>query len=202
MLHSHRRADGERWLTRCEGVAERLGSPSIKASLELCRAELVAEHDIGAAVARTRAAVAQAEAAGNRFLPKVGAFSLATYVARAGDVDTALDVYAEILGGFAASWSRQVEWNVIRNLIVLLGRIGRFEDAMVLTGAASVDPAAVTPGGNVGEATDEVLAVAVAYAGSEAVDGWVASGAAMTPTEAVALARSVVEAVRVARSVR
>jgi predicted ATPase/DNA-binding SARP family transcriptional activator len=122
--------------TQVETLAKGLGYPSLSAWAAYVRGEAEAVHDPTAAMAAFEAAIRTARTVDNHLAIGAAATGAAAVRARHGDPIPALLQLRETIERWERSGSGSVQQTVLRNLGVLLARVGSDEPAALLLGAA------------------------------------------------------------------
>ena len=131
------RREAERALAESRDFAELLGAPTLTAYIEYVEGELSIERDPARALASFESAIATcARGAGARALG-VALLSATSVRARHGDAHSALPQYARTIRHWLDLGDWMHVWTTLRNLAVLLARIGDFRGAAQLLGATS-----------------------------------------------------------------
>lgn len=132
-----RHRDAERALAESRRQAERLGSPTLIAYTHYVEGELRIESDPASALDSFESAIAtMARGAGARALG-VALLSATSVRARHGDPYVALPQYAATIRHWLDLGDWMHVWTTLRNLAVLLARIGEYQGAAQLLGATS-----------------------------------------------------------------
>ncbi|WP_165491752.1 BTAD domain-containing putative transcriptional regulator [Egibacter rhizosphaerae] len=174
-------------------VAEATGSPTMHASYRMLEGELWLDADPERAAAALAEAVDVAGSVGNCFVEGVARVSLASLHARRGEAPHALASFADSVAHWRRSGDWVHQWTTLRNLVVLLVRLGVHEPAAVLHGAI----ASASSGASAFGADAERMAAADAAAreslGPQRHATAAARGHAMDDHETVAYALAVIE---------
>lgn len=176
-------------------VAAATGNPTVRASYRLLEGEVWLDAQPQRAETALADAVEIARSVGNRFVEGVARVSLASLQARRGDTQ-ALASFADSIAHWrrAGDWVHQ--WTTLRNLVVLLVRLGACEPAAVLHSAiASASSGAAAFGAD----AERMAAAAAAVQESLEPERQTAAavrGRAMDDHEAVAYALDVIEQLR------
>lgn len=120
---------------RAEAAARSIGAPSQLAWAAYVRGEAEAGPDPDASLAAFATAVRLARSVDNQLAAWAASNGAAVVRARNGDPAEALAELREIIQGWHRAGSDAVQRTVVRNLGVLLARVGRDEPAAVLLGA-------------------------------------------------------------------
>lgn len=176
-------------------VAEATANPSLRASYRLLDGEVWLEAEPARAEAALAEAVEIARSVGNRFVEGVARVSLASLQARRGEA-RALATFADSIGHWrqAGDWVHQ--WTTLRNLVMLLVRLGAFEPAAVLRAAIA---SARSGASAFGADAQRMAAAAAAVRQSLGAEGYAAAearGHTMDDHEAVAYALDVIARLR------
>ncbi len=169
--------------------AARIGSPLVSAWAAYARAETEANHNPDDALAAFELAIERGRAVGGHLVVAAASSGAAAVRARHGDPAVVLHHIRHTLRELRRRGSPQVQDNVLRNVGVLLTRMGSDEAAAVLLGATT--PAALY------DAERRRVAMATASIaerlGVQAAGRLRAEGARMDPAELLGVALSAVE---------
>lgn len=121
--------------THAEAVAARLGNPSLQAWAAYARGEAEAVHDPTAALAAFELAIRTARTVDNHLAVGAAATGAAVVRAHHGDPIPALEQLRETIERWRRSGGASIQQAVLRNLGVLLARVGSDEAAAMLLGA-------------------------------------------------------------------
>ena len=138
-----------------------------------------------------RQAIALGRAVGNHYIVSVSHVALATDLARAGDLESALGAYASAFDDFLRHGDQTHAVIAIRNLVGLLGAIGDDRGATVLAGAVSDDHLQRSYGTEA-ERVNDVLAEVRHRVGTNRFKEWFDEGRALD-SECVLVAIAFVE---------
>jgi len=132
----------------------------------------------------------RAEESGDRYLLGVTLLSLASARSRCGPPEESLPLFLGSVRHWhrVGNWTHQ--WTTLRNVAVLLVRLGRDRAAAMLTGALATRDTTARPTGAEALRMQQLRAGLVARLGEEAYDEAAASGAALTDDELVRLAEA------------
>ena len=128
------------------GDWDRPVAPSEIGWMAYTEGEVVLDRDPPRALALLERAVALADSVGNRYLGGVARVSACSLRARVGDPDEAADAFATVIEQWSRQGARILQLTTLRNLVVLLARIGRAPEAAELLGAVERDVPAPTFG--------------------------------------------------------
>jgi predicted ATPase/DNA-binding SARP family transcriptional activator len=117
---------------RTEGVEL---SPSDRAWLAYAEGEVVLDRDPARALAALATAIDLTSAVGNRYVGGVALVSDCSLRARAGDVTQALEAFASAIGHWRRCGAAIQQLTTLRNLVVLLQRLGAGLEVAELLGA-------------------------------------------------------------------
>jgi hypothetical protein len=170
-------------------LAADLGNPTLCAWVDYTRGELDADRDPPAALDAFERAAAGAAAVDSHLIAGVAATAASAVRARHGDPREALERFAEALEHWRQRSNTTLQATTLRNVMVLLARVGADEAAAVLRGA--VDPEGLY------EAERRRIAQAQAAVtqrlGAARADELARRGGALTPQE---LLETAIDAVR------
>jgi predicted ATPase/DNA-binding SARP family transcriptional activator len=119
-----------------ERIAGPLGNPSASAWARYASGELEADRDPVTALSSFDAAAELGAAVDNHLVTGMAATAAAAVRARHGDPQPALDHFRRVLEHWRQNGGTTSQLTTVRNLAVLLARIGRDEAAATLLGAA------------------------------------------------------------------
>jgi tetratricopeptide (TPR) repeat protein len=162
-------------------------SPSEQGWLAYTRGECILDRDPPAALAHLDRAIERADTAGNRYLAGVARVSASSLQARTGEPEAALAAFGRVVDHWRRETTVSFLVTTLRNLVVLLARLGAAEETAELAGALATDAAGPTYG-------DEAARLAAARAWAEDQLGAIRFAKHTTRGQA----RSVVEAGAVA----
>ncbi|MDX1690942.1 MAG: NB-ARC domain-containing protein [Acidimicrobiia bacterium] len=111
------------------------GNPSMLAWAQYTQGEIDAEVDPDAAIDRFEEAIELGVSVHNEFVASISLIALAATTGRHGKPDTALTAMERCVTFWRGAGYRSQMWTTIRNLIELLHRLGRDEDALTLHAA-------------------------------------------------------------------
>jgi predicted ATPase/DNA-binding SARP family transcriptional activator len=117
-------------------------APSDHAWVAYTEGEVVLDRDPSRALEALNRAVALADSVGNRFLGGVARVSACSLQARVGDPVEAQAAFAAVVEYWRRRGSRLQQLTTLRNLVVLLERVGRSGEAALLLGAVDAHSAA------------------------------------------------------------
>lgn len=172
-----------------ERRADRLGSPLVAAWAAYSRAETEADHDPDAALVAFERAIGTGRVVGGHLVVAAASSGAAAVRARHGDPATVLPHVRDTLRELRGTGNANVQQSVLRNVAVLLARLGSDEAAAVLLGATSSSELYEAERRRIDVAT-RALAERL---GAETVAAARAEGAAMSAGDAVRLALDAVE---------
>jgi predicted ATPase/DNA-binding SARP family transcriptional activator len=178
--HDEALATLERWAGRWDEASL---SPSEQGWLAYTRGECILDRDPPAALAHLDTAIERADAAGNRYLGGVARVSASSLQARTGEPEAALAAFGRVVDHWRRETTVSFLVTTLRNLVVLLARLGAAEETAELAGAVASDAAGPTYG-------DEAARLAAAQGWAEDQLG----AARFAKHTARGQARSVVEA--------
>lgn len=178
-------------------VGAATGNPTVRASYHLLEGEVWLDAEPQRAETALVDAVEVARSVGNRFVEGVARVSLASLQARRGDTQ-ALTSFADSIAHWrrAGDWVHQ--WTTLRNLVVLLVRLGVCEPAAVLHSAIASASSGASAFGADAERMAAVAAAVQEALGPKRQTAAAARGQAMDDHEAVAYALDVIEQLRAA----
>jgi predicted ATPase/DNA-binding SARP family transcriptional activator len=182
--HDDARATIEHWAGQWD---EARLSPSEQGWLAYTRGECTLDRDPPAALAHLERAIEHADTAGNRYLGGVARVSASSLQARTGEPEAALAAFARAIEHWRRETTVSFLVTTLRNLVVLLARLGWAAEAAELAGTVASDAAGPTYGEEAAR-----LAEAQAWArerlGPAAFADHTARGAARSVVEAGAMA--------------
>ena len=120
---------------------EESGVPSVLGWYQYFLGELTAEHDPAAAIDHLEEAVEHAVDTENDFVAGISLIAMAATAGRNDRIDTALDAMDRAIRLWYGIGNRPQFWTAIRNLVEILHRIGRDDEAMVFHAAVEADAA-------------------------------------------------------------
>lgn len=182
-----------RWLAESRRNAELLGAPTLLANVEYAEGELYIDSDPDRALASFEAAIARSRRAGGSRTLGAALLSATTVRARHGDPQTALAGFATTIRHWLDRGDWMHVWTTLRNLAVLLARVGDDEAAASLLGVV-----ASRAGGIYGTESirlDETARTLRDRLGPDVYQRAVAAGRGMPPSDAVRLAFDRVDSV-------
>ncbi len=175
-VYDGRPADGQRVLDGHDTTTD-LGATSA-AWIAYAEGELLsAQARYDEAIERFGDAVQLGRSVGSHFVVGVTQVSSLAASARTGDAMTALAAFRPLLVEYRRMRSDSHGITAIRNIIEALVRAGRYEPAMELLGAVS-RPEVKSTYGIESDHLDDARSIAVDEAGADAVEIWIARGAA------------------------
>ena len=121
-------------------------APSDRGWLAYGEGEVVLDRDPDRALAALDEAITLADGVGNRYLGGVARVSACSLRARAGDPDEALGAFASVIEHWRGQSTLKHQLTTLRNLVVLLGRMGAIPEAAELLGSVQGDAVAPTYG--------------------------------------------------------
>ncbi|HEX2041312.1 MAG TPA: BTAD domain-containing putative transcriptional regulator [Acidimicrobiales bacterium] len=162
-------------------------APSDRGWLAYAEGEVVLDRDPVRALAALDRAIALADAVGNRYLGGVARVSACSLRARAGDPDEALGAFTSVIEHWRRQSMLKHQLTTLRNLTVLLERIGALPEAAELLGTVQGDAVAPTYGEEAVRLA-EIRARVVKVLGDTEGNRRLASGAARTIDDAAVVA--------------
>jgi predicted ATPase/DNA-binding winged helix-turn-helix (wHTH) protein len=203
--HSADMASARSFAAQALQVAERASSPLARAWATYASGEVELESDPELAAPRLADAVRFSEDAGSLLLRGTALLSLVSLRSRhhqLGDGGPHLEDFAELIRHWelVGMWAHQ--WATLRNLVEVLARIEADEEAATLHGAATGPFAPLSAHGAEAQRLDAILAGTRQRLGFERFEELVATGARMSPSEAVATALAVTRPAGVASPTR
>ncbi|HEX6312413.1 MAG TPA: BTAD domain-containing putative transcriptional regulator, partial [Acidimicrobiia bacterium] len=132
--YAGRHGEAERVLSSC-GLDHRALSPSDRAWLSYAEGEIVLDRDPQRALAALGRAIELADSVGNRYVGGVARVSDCSLRARAGDVAGALDAFGSVIRHWRRCGATIHQLTTLRNLVVLLQRVGAAHEVAELLGA-------------------------------------------------------------------
>ncbi len=133
-IYSGRDEDAREHLEAGWRVAERVGTPTLRAGFWFLEGEVRLDADPEAALAAFAQAIDIARSTGNRFVEGVARVASASLEARHGKPGDALAAFREIVDHWRTSGDWTHMWTTLHNLVVLLERVGASRPASVLFG--------------------------------------------------------------------
>jgi predicted ATPase/DNA-binding SARP family transcriptional activator len=162
------------------------GNPSAIAFARYAEGEAWAEEDPRRAVVALEEAIALAEDVGNRLVSGVAMTALVALRGRSADVEPATyELFRRVVGQWSATRNPTLLVTALRNLVILLARVGRDEDAVELWSATRGIDAGHPSFGVEAERLTEVVTVARSRLGA-GFDDAVARGSTHTDLAGVA----------------
>lgn len=132
------RGDGSASTTLAEQMqsrAELAGADLVIAWARYLRGEALLDTHPAMAARQLQAALAGAGRNGDRYLAGVALVSAATVHSRHGELSEALAMFADVINHWHRSGDWTHQWTTMRNVVDLLVRLGRDDDAAVLLAA-------------------------------------------------------------------
>ena len=172
-----------------ERHARRVDSPLASAWAAYARGEAEASHDPEAALAAFDRAMERGRLVGGHLVMAAASGGAAAVRARHGDPEPVLHHIRDALRELDGSGNSHMQLNMLRNLAVLLTRMGSDEAAAVLLGATETDLLYEAERRRV----DTAVAAVTERLGDQRADRKRAEGAAMEPAEAVAVALDTID---------
>jgi predicted ATPase/DNA-binding SARP family transcriptional activator len=165
-------------------VAE-AANPSLSAWSDYVNGEIRLEHLPAEALPFLRRGLATARRIGNRLIIGVAGLSAVSCEGRTGEPAAALSQYAELIEHWRRHGARNMQWATLRNLVVLLARMGRDDEAARLYGAMVASSSAPPPAGADATRLADALAAVRSRLGEPVLAARCAEGAALTDDEAL-----------------
>jgi predicted ATPase len=124
-------------------LAVSTGNPTTIAFARYAEGEARADEDSGRAVTALEEALSLAESVGNRLITGVAMTALVALRGRTAAVEPAtFELFRRVIVHWATTRNPALLVTALRNLVILLARIGRFEDSVELwSSIQSIDPA-------------------------------------------------------------
>ncbi|MGH9009725.1 MAG: transcriptional regulator, partial [Acidimicrobiia bacterium] len=158
-------------------------APSDEGWVAYTEGEVVLDRDPARALDALDRAVALADSVGNHFLGGVARVSACSLRARVGDPDSAQEAFAGVVEYWRRRGSRLQQLTTLRNLVVLLERVGSSAEAAVLLGAVDAN-ATASPYGDEAIRLDGLRGRLVGVLGADEVQRRLAAGSRWTVDEA------------------
>jgi predicted ATPase/DNA-binding SARP family transcriptional activator len=158
-------------------------APSDQGWVAYTEGEVVLDRDTVRALDALDRAVALADSVGNHFLGGVARVSACSLRARSGDPEGAREAFAGVVEYWRRRGSRLQQLTTLRNLVVLLERVGSNAEAAVLVGAVEAN-ATASPYGDEAIRLDGLRRRLVSALGADEVERRLADGARWTVDEA------------------
>ena len=181
-------------------VVERAGNPSLRAGYCYLEGEVRLDDDPEAALRAFQQAVEIAQSVRNRFVEGVARVAAASLQARHGPPDEALRAFHEIVDHWRTSGDWVHMWTTLRNLLVLLERVGADEPAAVLFGAVETATTGARAFGTDAERLERTATSLRISLGEKAFATAAARGRGMSDGEAVAYVLSEIDRLSSARA--
>jgi predicted ATPase/DNA-binding SARP family transcriptional activator len=121
-------------------------APSGQGWVAYTEGEILLDRDPARALQALERAIALADPVGNRFLGGVARVSACSLRARVGDPAEAQEAFAAVIDYWRRRGARLQQLTTLRNLVVLLERVGRPGEAATLLGAVDANAAAAPYG--------------------------------------------------------
>ncbi len=134
-----RDAEAAAVVDRLAHFAARLQQPSAMAWARYARGELLADSHPDLAFEELEEAIELALTVDSEFIAGVSLAALAAAEGRHGDASRALDSMTRCIGFWERAGNRPLMWTTVRNLVELLDRLGRAEQALTLHAAVEAD---------------------------------------------------------------
>jgi tetratricopeptide (TPR) repeat protein len=158
-------------------------APSDHGWVAYTEGEVVLDRDPTRALDALDRAVALADSAGNRFLGGVARVSACSLRARVGDPDGAREAFAGVVEYWRRRGSRLQQLTTLRNLVVLLERVGSSGEAAALLGAVEAS-ATASPYGDEAIRLDGLRRRLIEALGADEAERRLAAGGRLTVDEA------------------
>ena len=126
---------------RLARFAAELQQPSAMAWAKYARGEMLADSHPDLAFEELEEAIELALTVDSEFIAGVSLAALAAAEGRHGDPSRALDSMTRCIGFWERAGNRPLMWTTVRNLVELLDRLGRAEQALTLHAAVEADAA-------------------------------------------------------------
>jgi predicted ATPase len=136
--------EAESWWERARAVDP--AAPSDQGWVAYIEGEVVLDRDPDRALRALDRAVALADPVGNRFVGGVARVSACSLRARVGDPDSAMAAFAGVIDYWRRRGAGQQQLTTLRNLVVLLDRVGSHNEAAFLLGAVEANAGAASYG--------------------------------------------------------
>jgi predicted ATPase/DNA-binding SARP family transcriptional activator len=175
------------------GIALRLGNPSMLALALYDQAEALSIAEPELARGHYQRAIGFAVSGGSSFIEGIATVGLAALLGRSGRPGTALPLFRTIIDRWHDMGVWQHQWTTLRNLVHLLVRTRRHEDAAVLLGAIAAATTAAPAFGTDAERMAQAGRTLADVLGGPAWAAAVRRGGAMAADDAVAFAKAAVE---------
>jgi predicted ATPase/class 3 adenylate cyclase/DNA-binding SARP family transcriptional activator len=135
-------AGGRAELAAAASVIGATDNPSARAFCDFVAGELRLDDAPAEALVLLRSSAATARRVGNQFVAGIAGLSAVSCAARHGDPADSLEGYSELIEHWHRTGSWIQQWTTIRTLVETLARLGRYEPAAVLHGAAAASTTA------------------------------------------------------------
>ena len=142
---------------------------------------------------RFQSSIGLAASGGSSFIEGIATVGLAALLGRSGRPGTALPLFRTIIDRWHDMGVWQHQWTTLRNLVQLLVRVRRHEDAAVLLGAIAAATTAAPAFGTDAERMTQAGQTLADVLGGPAWAAAVRRGGAMAADDAVAFARAAVD---------
>jgi hypothetical protein len=162
-------------------------SPTSRAWLAYTVGEVASDRDVPRALEAFDRAAALADAVGNRYVGGVARVGACAQRARGGDPAEAVGAFAAVIAHWRRQGALSFQVTTLRNLVVLLSRVGDHRPAAELVGALAA-PGLPPTFGDEAARLDIAARAAEAALGNAAYAAAVATGATRTVTEAADVA--------------
>jgi predicted ATPase/DNA-binding SARP family transcriptional activator len=174
-------------------------SPSDRAWLAYAEGEIVLDRDPARALAALATAIDLTSAVGNRYVGGVALVSDCSLRARAGDVTQALEAFASAIGHWRRCGAAIQQLTTLRNLVVLLQRLGAVREVAELLGVVQRPELSPTYGDEAAR-LDAAAAWVRSVLGDEAAQGHFDSGGRRSLDDAALVALAWIEQLRASPS--
>jgi predicted ATPase len=138
--YAGRVAEAESWWAQARDVEP--AAPSDQGWVAYIEGEVVLDRDPDRALRALDRAVALSDPVGNRFVGGVARVSACSLRARVGDPDSAMAAFAGVIDYWRRRGAGQQQLTTLRNLVVLLDRVGSQDEAAFLLGAVEANAGA------------------------------------------------------------
>lgn len=181
-------------------VVRATANPTLRAGYGVLEGEVWLAIDPERAQAALAEAVEVARSVGNGFVEGVARVAMASLQSRRGQAAAALMTFADTVLHWRRHGDWVHQWTTLRNLVVLLSRLGAHEPAAVLHAAITSADSGAAAFGSDAQRMAAAAAAAKESLGAAAYAGAVARGHAMDDHRTVAYALAVIERVRTQRT--
>lgn len=162
-------------------------APSDRAWVRYGRGEVILDRDPTRALALLDEAIALADSVGNAYVGGVARVSATSLRARAGDPEAALGPFAETINHWRAQSNSPFQATTLRNLVVLLQRLGAAPEVVELLGSTQSGSVSPTYGDEARRLAD-ARGWAESQLGADEVERCFTAGAGRSLEEAAVLA--------------